>query len=134
MESCRWCGARLFGGAFCPRCFQPVAVSDEEQALAIGEIRAASQPWSPSPERDDRWSPAARHTAPAPAKRYSRWSAGSISFSGPVKVFLTLIAVVGVPFAFYIVSGPLAVGPILIWWLTIAPRAVRDLWRRVRVR
>ena len=135
VEECRSCGARLFEGAsFCARCLSPVVASEDEVAQGLGEVAAAGGRWVGTTSRSNTWTTDPRHSEPLPAKVHSRWKASPESFPGPVKLLLTATIAVGIPLAFYKVAGPFSFGPILIWWLTIAPRSVRDLWRRTRVR
>ena len=81
----------------------------------------------------DPWAADARHTEPLPPKVHSRWKASPQSFSGPVKVALTLVITLGVPYLFYAVAGAFSLGGIALWTIIVTPRTVRDLWRRTRV-
>jgi hypothetical protein len=134
MERCRICGARLFEGAtHCARCLTPIAPTKEEVAEAAIDVAAASGRWHDPRLQTQGWRADERHTAPSAPAVYSRVRAGALSFSLPVKIALSILVVVGVPFFFYEFAGPLALGPIMLWSIIVPPRVLRDLWRRTRV-
>jgi hypothetical protein len=134
VETCRICGARLFDGlAHCARCLAPVEPTEAEIAEAMIDVAAVAGRWQPPrPAAQGRRSDQP-DTFTRREKVHSRWRPGVLSFSLPVKIAITVGVVLGVPFLAYTISGPLAIGPILIWSITVTPRALRDLWRRTRV-
>jgi len=135
MADCRSCGARLFeNSTFCARCLTPIETDESEVRQGLVDVAAAGGRWVDRAPAPAQWSADPRHTAPLPPKEHSRWKASPASFSGPVKMILTLAIALGIPFAFYVVAGPLAIGAIAIWSIIVTPRVVRDLWRRTRVR
>jgi hypothetical protein len=134
METCRFCGARLFDGAgHCTRCFSPVVPSEDEIQTALVEVAAASGNWKPPPKPMDPWVADDRHTRERAPTIHSRYRAGVLSFSLPAKIALMVLVVAGIPFLAWAIAGALAVGPILIWSITATPRALRDLWKRTRI-
>jgi hypothetical protein len=134
MESCRLCSAHLFDGAeFCPRCFTPVIPSDEEIAAGLVEVHAAGGRW-----RDPRpipvpWAPDLVHTEPRGKPVLSRWRRGVFSFSTPVKLAISFLVVIGIPWIMWMMSGGLGIGSVMIWYIVVPPRVLRDLWKRTRV-
>ena len=135
MAECRSCGAHLFDGAtFCARCLTPITPSDAEVQQGLVDVAAAGGRWVDRSATTASWNADPRHVAPLPAKEHSRWKASPQSFSGPVKVLMTVIVGVGVPYLFFAVANGLAIGPMAVWSIIVTPRVVRDLWRRTRVR
>jgi hypothetical protein len=121
------------GAEFCPRCFAPVTITEEEIAAGMVEVHAAGGRWRDPRRASVPWSPDAVHTARRPKPVLSRWRRGTFSFSVSVKLAITVLVVVVIPLFAFRVSGALAIGPVLIWLIVVPPRVLRDLWRRTRV-
>jgi hypothetical protein len=134
METCRFCGAHLFEGAeYCSQCFAAVEAGEEEVAAGLVEVHAAGGRWRDPKPYVAPWEADARHTSPKRKPVFSRWRAGAFSFSTPVKLAISFLVVVAVPMFFWVFTGGLAIGSILIWFIVVPPRVLRDLWRRTRV-
>ena len=134
MDTCRICGARLFDGTgYCSRCYAPVVPTSEEIAAAEVELAAAGGVWQPPPKPMDPWRPDARHTAETAPAVVSRWRAGDLSFSTPVKIVITVAVGVGVPVGAVVFGGAFGVWLVGVWSVAVTPRVVKDLWRYTRI-
>jgi len=133
METCRFCGARLFEGAgYCARCLTPIAASEEDVAEGLVDVAAAGGRWADprgpaGVHRADEYAPA----PPAP-KVHSRWGAGATSFGPATKIIVTMFIVL-VPVLMWKVLGLWAIEFGLVWCAAVAPLVLRDLWKRTRV-
>ena len=115
MERCKACGATLAAGAeWCGQCLSLVTPPARSVMDPVPPPRPATLP------------------DPPPTPVYSRWRSGPTSFGIVGRSVVSVLMLI--PLWWFWETQMFAWPGVVIWVVIVMPWALRDLWRRSRVR